>query len=376
MDSSYRYQLERYRGRSTRHVCPQCHRKGSFTRYIDTHNNNEYINDNVGKCNRLDKCGYHYTPKQYYADNPWKRDDATTNSGSLRPCGYHYTPKQYYADNPWKRDVHRSLVHYDRENERVNGERCRVKPTPRPIDTIPEWIFERSRSNDILPDHVQWLVKQYGAEAAEEVLNLYEIGATKDGHAIFWQRDGEDRLRTGKIMAYDTTTGHRLKATKSISWVHSELKRVGKLPEEWQLSQCLYGEHLLSLNPTMTVALVEAYKTAHVGAIVMPDYLWLACDSMSGLTAERLAPLKGRSVILFPDEGKGFKEWTQKIEAISRAVGFDYVVSSFVEQQGIVDMGGDIADLMAEERSQRAEPPPPSPPPSSPPSNPSQSPTL
>ena len=74
MDSSYRYQLERYRGRSTRHTCPQCHRKQSFTRYIDTHNNNEYINNNVGKCNRLDKCGYHYTPKQYFTDNPWKRE--------------------------------------------------------------------------------------------------------------------------------------------------------------------------------------------------------------------------------------------------------------------------------------------------------------
>ena len=62
-NNSYRYQLERYRGRNTRHTSPRCHRKHSFTRYIDTHNNNEYINDNVGKCNRLDKCGYHYTPK-------------------------------------------------------------------------------------------------------------------------------------------------------------------------------------------------------------------------------------------------------------------------------------------------------------------------
>ena len=232
----------------------------------------------------------------------------------------------------------------------MNGERPNSKPQPkaepRPIDTIPEWIFERSRTNGIMPDHVQWLVTQYGQEAAEEVLNLYEIGATKDGHAIFWQRDGEDRLRTGKIMAYDTATGHRLKGTKSISWVHSELKRVGKLPEAWQLSQCLYGEHLLRLNPTMTVALVEAYKTAHVGAIVMPDYLWLACDSMSGLTAERLAPLRGRSVILFPDEGRGFKEWSARIDSIAQSVGFDYVVSSFVEQQSLAESGGDIADMV------------------------------
>ena len=76
--NEYRYQLERYRGRGTRYVCPQCGRKYSFTRYIDTHNNNEYVNERVGKCNRLDKCGYHYTSKQYFADNPWlseKRDN-------------------------------------------------------------------------------------------------------------------------------------------------------------------------------------------------------------------------------------------------------------------------------------------------------------
>ena len=72
--TQYRYQLERYRGRSTRHVCPQCGRKNVFTRYVDTENNNIYISDNVGKCNRLDKCGYHYTPHQYFTDNPWKRD--------------------------------------------------------------------------------------------------------------------------------------------------------------------------------------------------------------------------------------------------------------------------------------------------------------
>ena len=72
--TQYRYQLERYRGRSTRHVCPQCGRKNVFTRYVDTENNYIYISDNVGKCNRLDKCGYHYTPHQYFTDNPWKRE--------------------------------------------------------------------------------------------------------------------------------------------------------------------------------------------------------------------------------------------------------------------------------------------------------------
>ena len=52
-----------------------------------------YVNDRVGKCNRLDKCGYHYTPRQYFEDNPWLRSEDSV-------C---------------------SLVHRPRENEQVNN---------------------------------------------------------------------------------------------------------------------------------------------------------------------------------------------------------------------------------------------------------------
>ena len=78
----YRFILEKYRGISTRYTCPQCGRKHTFTRYIDTENNNNYLSDNVGKCNRLDKCGYHYTPKQYFTDNPCERDKYLVEDGS------------------------------------------------------------------------------------------------------------------------------------------------------------------------------------------------------------------------------------------------------------------------------------------------------
>ena len=74
--NQHRYQLERYRGRGSRYICPKCRHKHSFTRYIDTYNN-IYINDSVGKCNRLDKCGYHYTPRQYFDDNPHLHDTDT-----------------------------------------------------------------------------------------------------------------------------------------------------------------------------------------------------------------------------------------------------------------------------------------------------------
>ena len=121
MNNSYRYQLERYRGRSSRYTCPQCGRKYTFTRYIDTENNNQYISDNVGKCNRLDKCGYHYTPKQYFTDNPHKRDNALVVDGSLQP----------FTDNPCKRREDFSFFLFHRENERK-------KNTPPPRPALPE----------------------------------------------------------------------------------------------------------------------------------------------------------------------------------------------------------------------------------------------
>ena len=351
--SDYRYQLERYRGPSTRYRCPQCGRKGTFSRYIDTLNNNIYISDNVGICNRIDKCGYHYTPKQYYTDNPWKRDNATTNSGSLRPCGYHYTPKQYYTDNPWKREREFSFFSLHREKEKKKIERPTPPPKPKPIDYIPEWVWEYSRSHGTTSDHHKWLASLFGHDEAERIAQLYGMGTTKDGHAIFWQRDIEGHLRTGKIMAYDPTTGHRRKGANSISWVHSELKRAGKLRESWELSQCLYGEHLLAERPTATVALVEAYKTAHVGAILMPDYVWLATDSLSGLGQERLSPLKGRKVLLYPDEGKGYAIWSEKMASIAECLGLRYRVSRFTEGHAL-SQGDDFVDCVERATESRA----------------------
>lgn len=327
--TQYRYQLERYRGLSTRHVCPQCGRKNVFTRYIDTYNN-IYINDNVGKCNRLDKCGYHYTPHQYFTDNPWKRDNPPREDGSLRP---------------WKRDNSPAEDKFSFFRKHREKERKKIE-NPAPTGYIPEWVWERSRQMAVLADHMRWLATTYGVENAQRVFDLYEVGMTADKRVIFWQIDYEGRIRTGKIMAYDATTGKRRKDRGSITWVHSDLKRAGILDQKWRLEQCLYGEHLLEPNPDATVALVEAYKTAHVGAILYPQYVWVAVDALMGLTTKRLRPLKGRSVILFPDEGKGFEVWSAKIGAIAAEVGFQYQVSSFMEGR---ERGSDIADLVGNE---------------------------
>ena len=69
----YRFILEPYKGVSSRHICPNCHRKSCFARYIDTDEQIRFP-DYVGRCNHEQKCGYNYTPKMYFAENPDARE--------------------------------------------------------------------------------------------------------------------------------------------------------------------------------------------------------------------------------------------------------------------------------------------------------------
>ena len=309
----FRYQLEKYRGRGSRYVCPQCGRKYAFTRYVDTHNNNEYVNEKVGKCNRLDKCGYHYTPRQYFEDNPWLRDK-----------GFSFFSK------------HRVF-----EKKKIE------KPEREPHGLIPRWFMEGTLGKDCA--YKRWLRATFGSDVAEQLIADYYIGGDDFDDAVFWQVDIDNNVRTGKIMSYDPVTGKRLKGDESYTdWVHSVMRREGALPEGWRLKQCLYGEHLLKRRPDEIVAVAEGAKTAHIGAALIPDMVWVAVDSMLGITAERLEPLKGRQCIFFADEGRGYEEWKERLGPLAYGIGFQYLLSDYVQGHATL-AGGDIGDMIGYE---------------------------
>ena len=69
----YRFILEPYKGVSSRHICPNCHRKSCFAKYIDTEKQISFP-DYVGRCNHEQKCGYNYTPKMYFDENPTAKE--------------------------------------------------------------------------------------------------------------------------------------------------------------------------------------------------------------------------------------------------------------------------------------------------------------
>ena len=64
-DTNYRFVLRKYSGSGSKLRCPRCGRK-SFTPYIDTQTN-EILDENVGICDHKNSCGYHFSPREYFA---------------------------------------------------------------------------------------------------------------------------------------------------------------------------------------------------------------------------------------------------------------------------------------------------------------------
>lgn len=303
--------LQPYKGKATRHTCPACGAKESFSLYISGETN-ELINSKVGKCNRESKCGYHYTPKQFYLDNP------ELNETTKQVCDLHYS-KPFVA----KQQI--SL----------------------PVGTIPFSYVERSASYQC--NFVRFLCEFLTTEQISSIGDKYAIGATKNKEIIYWQIDIKGKVRTGKIMQYDPLTGKRMKhESGAIDWVHNKLKKSGTLPEDYNLQQCFFGEHLLGLHPEAVVCIVESEKSALISAAIFPEQVWLATGGIGNLAIEKCQVLKNRNIILYPDLN-GYNKWLDKAIEIKKQCGCNISVSTLLEDIATPEakaQGLDVADFI------------------------------
>lgn len=62
------YTLQKYKGTATRHTCPNCGDRRSFTYYVDE--SGTPLHPSVGRCNHESSCGYHYIPKSISMTTP------------------------------------------------------------------------------------------------------------------------------------------------------------------------------------------------------------------------------------------------------------------------------------------------------------------
>jgi len=330
-----KFTLQPYAGMQSRYRCPACnHRTKTFTRYINT-GTGEAIAPQVGKCDRLDKCGYHLSPGDYFKQTGARQFTPGSHKQTVnhkRQPGAKVNNNPNYYIHP--EQVNRSFASYGRNN------------------------------------FVQFLIARFGFDVADELVGKYRIGTSKhwQGATIFWQLDTTGHVRSGKIMLYNKATGKRVKQPfNHITWVHTllfgkpeneeyrkqKLAHLGGLPHSpapaFILKQCLFGEHLLITAPYKPVAIVESEKTAIIAATLMPEFIWLASGSLDGLSYTKCKVLQGRQVMLFPDVN-GHNKWKLRAMELQRAMpGTKFAVSDKLEQMATAEdkqKGIDLADVL------------------------------
>lgn len=301
--AEYRFVLQKYK-RGNKTTCPNCGKKRCFVRYIDTEGKINFP-DYVGRCDHELSCQYHYKPSDYFKDNPM------------------------------------SVENMDRGN-RIT----KVVQQEQPTSYIDNELMERTLSNYSINPLFVFLTGIIGKEETEHIFQLYKVGTSKkwNGATVYWQIDWQGRVRAGKVMLYKSSDGHRVKEPHSyVSWVHSELHL-----ENFNMKQCLFGEHLLLQYPTKPVAIVESEKSALIASHFMPDFIWLATGGIHGcFKEESIKVLKNRSAMLCPDLG-AFETWKAKIPMLS-AVCSKVIISEHLELVATEEQrksGLDIADFL------------------------------
>lgn len=266
-----------YHLKGGKHTCPGC-KHHSLQLYL-REDDDEPVDDSVGKCDRIYNCGYKLKPWDYFEEHP---DELPTSNGSRRPRN----------------------------------------AKPKPLVTIPkEYVLKSMTSAE--PGRcvfIDILLNMFHREDVERVCIQYYLGETKDKAVIFWQIDENGYIHEGKAMAYNFHTGGRDKAswaTGESKWIFSTMQGRGLLPQDASSTKTLFGQHLLANADSDTnVCITESAKNAIFGAILFPDYLWMAADSAGeigkiGLVKKRLS--KCRSVILVPD-ADAVEDWSKKAD--------------------------------------------------------------
>jgi hypothetical protein len=185
------------------------------------------------------------------------------------------------------------------------------------IPEIEIWSnFNTKPENNLL----QFLRKNYDQKLVEDAKEVYAISTSNDGGTMFWTINKELLIQKLKIAYYDEN-GRR--------------KNHFKVPykNEDGYFSCLFGEHILGYNyyQDKTVILVESEKTAIIGYMLIPKYIWLAYGGCNGLTIQKAQVIKGFKVIIIPDMSENALQVANKKVAELRQNGIDIKVWDMTE---------------------------------------------
>ena len=285
-------------------ICPKCG-KATFVPLVD-YETGEIIDATIyGRCERINSCGY---------------NRIKTGSGTVLGS---YKYKNNYEFTTTAKKVSRSekpsLINSDIKFSSLDG-----------------WT-----TNNLV--YAIW--KNTGVHYDKICDKIYEYHIGTSTHRyykdapIFWQTDVKGEVRSGKIIQYDKETGKRIRTlTPPVKWMHTVLNL-----RDFEIKQCLFGEHLISMNISMPIAIVESEKSAFIMSLFWKDFIWLATGGIENLNDRANRILMGRDVTIFPDVDNAEEKWYAK------ALKYDWKYQSvrkLMDAEGYnYKEGDDIADL-------------------------------
>lgn len=166
-----------------------------------------------------------------------------------------------------------------------------VEP-PKPISyTDPKDVVRSFVGRESTP-FFQYCKEKFGKISTEMVFNRYNVGKSSVfwNASTFWFVDVEDKVRGGLSIIYKAD-GHRDRSYMP-KWEHDK---------GYNYVSCMFGEHLVAKYPNRTIAIVEAPKSAVLGALFYPEKIWVGTNGLTTLQEYKMPFIKGRDVILYPD---------------------------------------------------------------------------
>lgn len=297
--------------------CPSCGHARRFSPYVLTETGRPVDTESCGRCDRVNSCGYHQTPRQWMLRHPDKapairksvRRQQTDWVGRLYQ--HHFATTATVTPPPTTTTIGDDIV------------RSTCAASLRRGNTLYRYVC--SLFNDI----------ERGREAVDRVFDEYGVGTWDvwGGSPVFWLADEDGHTYDGKVMGYDPVTGKRVKTpAPRINWASSLLTRSDGL-QRHVTCRPLFGQHLLKRYPHSTLMVVESEKTALVLAVMTVLNLWddglhlalpVATGSLTNLGADRekvfVRHCRGslRSRILFlPDRGC-YGDWLNRMTDMTR----------------------------------------------------------
>ena len=216
---------------------------------------------------------------------------------------------------------------------------------------VPSWkMVDACRADDF--DFFQPFIDtgKLTVEQMHHAAQRYHLGKTRSGRPMFWMID--DMLTP--LDAHIT----------SDTWLSQLLKKREPLLEFWCPTHCLFGLHLLSdtgitENPdnglhnswsgNKPVCVVESEQSAVVLSELIPESIWMACNSVPLPDISLFAPLQGHKVTIYPHTDSSLSNYLFFDELAASAVRHYHLqltASSFLEDNATEEQKERNIDLV------------------------------